>query len=329
MRVLTRLKSVLCAFTVAAGTLAVAAGPSAPVARADGAPAPEPAIYGLEVVKKTATVQNGQQLTVMCPGSLVPIGGGGEAKVDFTWYDSVSLTDSVPFWDSWGPSGWTASARSDGAFTLTVYAVCGAEPRGYEVASQYDEVIDNGGALTATCPEGKAVLGGGGRIRGAERPSMGKSYPATAAATAAPGQWTVSGYEFGQAQWRADAYVVCAFPLTGVTTNRYTATTRRHRRHHQPRLRHRRRADVPLRQAGHRRRRRRCSHRRQPGGEQARPGRRDRQDRRLVGPGDRQRIAAHRRHVRHLRLTRYPCHPAGPKVCVDFRQTGKRACVQL
>lgn len=225
MRVLTRLKSVLCAFTVAAGTLAVAAGPSAPVARADGAPAPEPAIYGLEVVKKTATVQNGQQLTVMCPGSLVPIGGGGEAKVDFTWYDSVSLTDSVPFWDSWGPSGWTASARSDGAFTLTVYAVCGAEPRGYEVASQYDEVIDNGGALTATCPEGKAVLGGGGRIRGAERPSMGKSYPATAAATAAPGQWTVSGYEFGQAQWRADAYVVCAFPLTGVTTNRYTATT--------------------------------------------------------------------------------------------------------
>ncbi|MFD6348047.1 hypothetical protein ACFWF9_25490 [Streptomyces roseolus] len=68
-----------------------------------------------------------------------------------------------------------------------MYAVCDAEPRGYEVASQYYEAIENGGSLTATCPEGKAVLGGG-RIHGAERPSMGKSSPATAAATAAPGQ---------------------------------------------------------------------------------------------------------------------------------------------
>ncbi|MGI5360017.1 hypothetical protein ACQI4E_32625 [Streptomyces sp. CA-252508] len=54
---------------------------------------------------------------------------------------------------------------------------------------------------------------------------MGKSYPATTTGTAVPGQWTVSGYDHGQSGLKADAYAVCAFPITGVTTNRYTATT--------------------------------------------------------------------------------------------------------
>ncbi|MGI5360018.1 hypothetical protein ACQI4E_32630 [Streptomyces sp. CA-252508] len=130
MRVLTRLKSVLCTLAVVAGAMTAAIGPGAAAARADGTPTNTPAIPGVEVVKKTALVQDGEQLTVACPRALVPIGGGGEAKVDFAWYENVSLTQSEPTWNSWGPKNWTVSARTfdSGPFSLTVYAVCAPEP---------------------------------------------------------------------------------------------------------------------------------------------------------------------------------------------------------
>ncbi|MEU8295533.1 hypothetical protein [Streptomyces pseudogriseolus] len=227
MRVLTRLKSVLCALAVVAGTLTVATGSGTSAAWADGTPTEPPAITGIEVVKRTATVQDFQELTVACPRALVPISGGGEAKVDVAFYDNVSLTQSEPTRDSWGPKSWTVSARTDDSapFTLTVYAVCAPEPWGYEVVSQYYRNIANGGTLTVACPEGKTLLGGGGRVRGTDRRSMGKSYPATAAGNSVPNQWAVSGYDHGQSGLEADAHAVCVYPLSGVTTTRYTATT--------------------------------------------------------------------------------------------------------
>jgi hypothetical protein len=59
--------------------------------------------------------------------------------------------------------------------------------------------------VTATCPNGKVVLGGGGRISGAAGLSITASYPSSNTV------WTVTAERHsGSGNWSVRAYVVCA-----------------------------------------------------------------------------------------------------------------------
>jgi hypothetical protein len=77
-----------------------------------------------------------------------------------------------------------------------------------------DSVVSK--SVTATCPPGKEVLGGGVRINGASSSQttgvvVNESAPVTSATNARVG-WSASGREFGDetASWQVVAYAICA-----------------------------------------------------------------------------------------------------------------------
>ncbi|MFZ4296561.1 hypothetical protein ACOZE3_01350 [Streptomyces cinereoruber] len=228
MRILNRLMSAATAMAVVTGTLAgviTGAPASHAVTVTDGTPPASGPFRGMVMAKKTASVGDDQAVTVSCPPGQVPISGGAYATVGQPLYSNmVALVESMPAQNSQGAYGWTASARSGPKpLTVTVHAVCIYAPAGYEVAEQYHFTIDRNAPLVTTCPTGKVAFGGGGTVYGGTR-NLNQSYPGPAG-SAHPNQWIVSGYDVHAEQLRVDGYAICADPIAGLTTTRYTHTT--------------------------------------------------------------------------------------------------------
>ncbi|MFC7933824.1 hypothetical protein [Streptomyces cinereoruber] len=221
MRITKRVRSVVTALAVAAGTLAGSAGSGA------AAPPPPGRLAAVEIVKASGTVADFENVSATCPGWKVAIGGGAEA--DFGENPgsghTLELIQSRPVMDNGAATGWTASAHhlyTQFPLTVTAYAICAATPPGYEVLRSGPAELPEGGAVTLTCPTGKVALGGGGEIPPAYQTSLSKSYPASSSGSGAPDQWVVSGYDTDHST-TTTGYAICADPITDMTVHQYSA----------------------------------------------------------------------------------------------------------
>jgi len=95
---------------------------------------------------------------VPCPTGTVILGGGLDINGGG---HSVRILQSGP-----QKNGWVAAAREDASgyassWSVTVWAICGSQPTGYEIVSASGTTTTSG-SVTATCPAGKKVIGAGG-----------------------------------------------------------------------------------------------------------------------------------------------------------------------
>ncbi|MFI7359524.1 hypothetical protein ACIBTP_37020 [Streptomyces avidinii] len=118
------------------------------------------ALPGYQLVNlPNANVSNGGSREVACPSGKVVVGGGAEARGS-----SATLRFSVPIPAEKVPYySWTASGRSlsENTVGITVDAICADPMPGYEIVEAPVTEAPNPNRLSLTCPQGKAVLGGG------------------------------------------------------------------------------------------------------------------------------------------------------------------------
>jgi len=210
------------AVCAAAVGLMMSAAPTQSATAAD----PAPKLAGVVIVKKTATVADFQRVTVYCPSGKHVIGGGGEATAPSVGYDAVGLVGSFPeiFEGQTTSYGWVANARnfSGEPTSVTVWAVCATTPQGYEVVQTPTLQVPGDQPVTAACPAGKAVLGGGGEIQG-DGSSLTSSFP-RATTPGQPTQWVVAGHNRSNSSVGVVGYAMCADPIADVTWTTHKTT---------------------------------------------------------------------------------------------------------
>jgi len=124
------------------------------------APASASAIHDFEIVSATSNSTSGDKpVTAYCPEGKKVIGTGwslsgavGHVHVSLV---SASFEDWVTVWAYEDNDGTTE------AWTVTARAMCAEEPPGYEIVSATDTETFPTGSVTATCPDGKHLLGTG------------------------------------------------------------------------------------------------------------------------------------------------------------------------
>ena len=150
--------------------------------------------------------------------SHVVAGGGmrvvGEAPANF----HTRIQETAP-----GKSGalsfWFASARNSDSVVhkLGFFAICHRPPHRYEIV-KHEVVVPAGGFLhdTATCPQGKVVIGGGARVAGNGRSEYSTSIQETAPGTSG-GQslWLVALRNHDTVKHAIVISAVCADKLDG------------------------------------------------------------------------------------------------------------------
>lgn len=220
MRITKKLKTVVTALALTAGTLAASAGTGV------AAPPPPGRLAAVEIVKVSGQVDDFADRSAFCPGSKVAIGGGVEASMgNPPGSHMLEVIRSRPVLQDGVAKGWTVSAHrmyDTMPLTVTAYAICAGLPTGYQVLQGNPVDVPRTGSVTLTCPAGKTALGGGGEIPPARQTSLGKSYPASSSGSGAPNQWVVSGYDTDDIT-TTTAYAICADPITDLTVHRYNA----------------------------------------------------------------------------------------------------------
>ena len=126
---------------------------------------------GYDVGRRDAVVAPGALLrqTTNCPPGTVVFGGGAAVVGAGTGDFKTTVQQSAPGTLGGSQSLWGAHVRNGGTVsrTVAVFAVCARTVPGYEVVRK--DVPVNAGAVlldTATCPNGKVVLGGGASVVG-------------------------------------------------------------------------------------------------------------------------------------------------------------------
>lgn len=173
------------------------------------------ALGGFEVV--TASTPNDDStpkvITAQCPAGKVIIGGGAHF---FGTTTGTALTASAPN-DVSNPTQWIAQAAdTEGFFEnwgLQVDAYCvDANVVTYQVVKA--ETLNNSTgskSITATCPAGQTVIGGGARITGLiVNEGIVTSAPG---GSPQPTTWTASAYEVNSGaagDWALEAYAFCS-----------------------------------------------------------------------------------------------------------------------
>jgi hypothetical protein len=145
-----------------------------------------------------------------CPPGTVVVGGGvsGSAVGD--------VNSSYPEGNGWQVA-FNQSPVAGASFN--VYAVCSPEPAAYKVVTSAaaDNPAEAHSKVTATCPAGSQVLGGGGSSTGGTSVTLDESTPAD-------GSWDITINNAGSADETAKAYVICAKGLDGYSVEAYKVT---------------------------------------------------------------------------------------------------------
>ncbi|WP_146065832.1 hypothetical protein [Streptomyces sp. SM13] len=118
------------------------------------------ALPGYQLVNlPNANVSNGGSREVSCPSGKVVVGGGAEARgASATLRFSMPIpAKKVPYY-SWTASGQSLAEETVG---ITVDAICADPMAGYEIIEAPVTEAPNPNRVTVTCPQGKAILGGG------------------------------------------------------------------------------------------------------------------------------------------------------------------------
>ncbi|MFF0561723.1 hypothetical protein [Streptomyces sp. NPDC004266] len=183
MRITKRVRVVVTALAVAAGTLAASAGSGV------AAPPPPGRLAAVEIVKVEANVGDFWELSASCTMGRVAIGGGAEAGFGNTpsGHD-LNLISSSPMMEGGQATGWVVSAHhlwDNIPQTVTAYAICAAPPAGYQVLQGDPVPLPQKEVAKLTCPTGKVVLGGDGTVAQGDWAGLSKSYPASANGPAA------------------------------------------------------------------------------------------------------------------------------------------------
>ncbi len=129
--------------------------------------------------REPAAMAGRRMLTVTCPSGTVLLGGGVSGGTNQSQRAQVNelgpaTTDNGQTWRSW-----VSVIETDEPTRATVYAVCAAEPPGYQVVAQ-DSFIAAGNQVvdqTAACPSGD-LLGGGVALKSTATAPM-NGYPST------------------------------------------------------------------------------------------------------------------------------------------------------
>jgi hypothetical protein len=162
--------------------------------------------YEVEVESVLGNTGTTRELVVLCPAGTHALGGGASVVNDAV--GQPTLTRSGP---TSNLSGWQATARNatagGAAWGLEVILVCG-NAYGLElVIETTDLAADDYNGATATCPEGKVLLGGGAQIFGdAEGTAVTASGPENEAV------WLGSarGPGAGGGEWGLRVDAICA-----------------------------------------------------------------------------------------------------------------------
>ena len=128
--------------------------------------AQKPAHYSIVTTKPVANPSlHRTTVTASCPSSAKPLGGGSQSSAGFF----VSLGGSRPFQNGWRITEENATAnitaRTVSNPTVKAFAICGSVP-GYRLVTQKLTTVQplSQASLTANCPTGTVVLGGGASI---------------------------------------------------------------------------------------------------------------------------------------------------------------------
>jgi hypothetical protein len=173
------------------------------------------ALDGFEVVTEATPNDNNtpKAITAQCPAGKVIIGGGVRF---FGATAGTALTASAPD-DSATPTRWIAEAAdTEGFFEnwgLQVDAYCiNANLVNYQVIKAATANNSTGSkSITATCPAGQRLIGGGARITGLiVNEGLTVSFPVV---SPQPNQWTASAHEVNSSlagNWALEAYALCS-----------------------------------------------------------------------------------------------------------------------
>jgi len=180
---------------------------------------PAAALPGLTTVSSTRSAVAAPWVVqdVDCPAGTVVLGGGGQ--ITGFRSDKVILTESEPL----SSRTWRAGAQEvfpgwDGAWGLTVFAVCARLPGGGGWELRTGDSGSGTGtfktSFTFDCPSGKKAFGAGGRIdTGNGTVGLVMIRPDDALSKGrASARRTGSGPD---GAWSVTSYVVCAFPVPG------------------------------------------------------------------------------------------------------------------
>jgi hypothetical protein len=189
------------------------------------------ALTGFEVISVSTANDNitPKSVTASCPPGKVVIGGGVRI---FGNVDGAALTTSAPN-DNLSPTQWIAGAADSGTTNLNwglrVDAHCiNAGVISYQVVKNSTASSNIGSkTVTATCPAGHAVIGGGAEISGL---ITNEGLVATApAGSPQPNQWTATAQEIdplNAGPWALHAYAFCATtPQFGLVTASLSSDT--------------------------------------------------------------------------------------------------------
>ena len=148
-----------------------------------------------------------------CPAGTKPLGGGA---VIASGSLSVNLAGSYP-----SSSGWAADVNNQlgTPTTVDVYVICAKKPAGYKLVTASTSAPGNTQTpVTATCPTGTKILGGGGFTSSTTLlVNLNTTFPDSATS------WSVALNNSGVPSTTASAVAVCGKGVTG--WKRVTGTT--------------------------------------------------------------------------------------------------------
>ncbi len=202
------------------------------------AAAPASAVSGLTIVSAVTSSSSAaaKSISVACPAGKRVIGGGGivdDADPDSKAFVTAMVPVSIASGDRFDVAAMQPDDGYTGGWWLRSFAVCAKPSRGLQIIAATNTASSTTSQQhTVACPQGKRLLGAGGRVN---NPAGQVALRAVRTDLAVGAKATINGHEDAdgyRGTWSLTSYAVCVNPVPGLSivtgTSAWDATTQKH-----------------------------------------------------------------------------------------------------